>query len=303
MSWSRSFGILILLAWGLAGCHSAGPRTAAPTLQPLPEWQSPEGRDSAELGQIRETASGKLLTPQALVQRLAQAPRVLVGEQHDNPDHHALQRWLLQSLALYRPQGSLLLEMLEPVQQVKIDYVRTQNPLPVELAQALDWRQGWDWKFYGPILRDAFAQGYPVVAANLDRDEMKDIYRNRPELSGTRSSAPTVRESLLEEVREGHCGMLPESQLPAMLAVQQQRDRRMAQRLLEAPGPALLLAGGQHVRKDVGVPLHIADLGTEQGTLVLMLAQVGETVDSQAADFVWITAALPKKDYCADLRQ
>lgn len=303
MIWSRPFGILILLAWGLAGCHSAGTPPVAPTLQPLPAWQSPEGRGSAELGQIRETASGKLLTPQELVQRLAQAPRVLVGEQHDNPDHHALQRWLLQSLAQYRPQGSLLLEMLEPVQQVKVDNVRRQDPLPLDLAQALDWRQGWEWKFYGPILRDAFAQGYPVLAANLDRDEMKTIYRNRPELKGERSSAPAVRDALLDEVREGHCGMLPESQLPAMLAVQQQRDRRMAERLLAAPAPALLLAGGQHVRKDLGVPLHLEDLGAQQGTLVLMLAQVGEQDLVRAADFVWFTAALPKKDYCADLRR
>ena len=40
------------------------------------------------------------------VERLAKAPRVLVGEQHDNPDHHALQLWLSRELAAQRPQGS-----------------------------------------------------------------------------------------------------------------------------------------------------------------------------------------------------
>lgn len=298
MPWSRSFGILILLAWGLAGCHAVAPLPA------LPQWQSPDGREHADLGQIRETASGRLLTPEQLVSRLAAAPRVLVGEQHDNPDHHALQRWLLQALAQQRAQGSLLLEMLEPAQQANVDAVRQQKPLPADLAKALAWRDGWDWKFYGPLLEEAFSQGYPVLAANLDRSEMKDIYRNPPQLSGPRSTSPAVRDVLLGEVREGHCGMLPESQLPAMLAVQQQRDRRMAQRLLAAPAPALLLAGGYHVRKDVGVPLHLADLGAAQeDTVVLMLAQVGEEVGPAMADFVWFTAALPEKDYCADLRQ
>ena len=47
----------------------------------------------------------------------------------------------------------------------------------------------------------------------------------------------------------------------------------------------------------------LADLGAEQGTQVVMLAQAGEEVEPQVADFVWFTAALPKKDYCADLRQ
>ncbi|MHA6193069.1 ChaN family lipoprotein [Pseudomonas wadenswilerensis] len=302
MSRSRSLGFLFLLTWGLAGCHSSVALQPQQPLPPLPEWQSPEGREHAELGQIRETASGKLLTPEQLVERLSQAPRVLVGEQHDNPDHHALQLWLLKALTQQRAQGSLLLEMLEPVQQVKVDAVRQQQPLPDDLAAAIDWRQGWDWRFYAPLLREAFAHGYPVLAANLDRDEMKTIYRTRPELTGPRSTAPAVRDALLEEVRTGHCGMLPEAQLPAMLAVQQQRDRSMAQRLLQAPEPALLLAGGQHVRKDVGVPLHLADLGAESDSPVLMLAQVGEDVGAEEADYIWFTAALPKRDYCADLK-
>lgn len=299
MSLSRVLGVVVLLAGGLAGCQSM---PASPALPPLPAWQSPEGRGHAELGLIRETASGKALTPEQLLQRLAGVPRVLVGEQHDNPDHHALQRWLLQALNQRRAQGSLLLEMLEPAQQVKVDLVRQQQPLPSDLAKAIDWRQGWDWTFYAPIVREAFAKGYPVLAANLDRGEMAAIYRNPPDLDGPRSTTAAVRDALMEEVRDGHCGMLPESQLPSMVAVQQQRDRRMAERLLAAPAPSLLLAGGYHVRKDVGVPLHLADLGAEQGTRVLMLAQVGEDVSPQMADFVWYTAALPKKDYCADLR-
>jgi len=297
----QTFAIVLLLAWGLAGCQSSAPSSSLP-LPPLPAWQSPEGREHADLGQIRETATGQLLTAEQLVQRLASVPRVLVGEQHDNPDHHALQHWLLQALNQQRPQGSLLLEMLEPVQQVKVDLVRQQQPLPTDLASAIDWRQGWDWKFYAPIVRQAFADGYPVLAANLDRGEMATIYRNPPPLAGPRSTTPAVREVLMDEVRAGHCGMLPENQLPAMLAVQQQRDRRMAERLLAAPAPTLLLAGGYHVRKDVGAPLHLADLGAEQGSLVLMLAQVGDEVSAQMADYVWYTAALPKKDYCADLR-
>lgn len=299
MSRPRTFGMVFLLAWGLAGCQSTA---SSPPLPALPTWQSPEGREHADLGQIRDLASGKLLTPEQLLQRLASVPRVLVGEQHDNPDHHALQRWLLQALNQQRPQGSLLLEMLEPVQQVKVDLVRQQQPLPTDLARAIDWQQGWDWKFYAPIVREAFSRGYPLLAANLDRGEMSAIYRNPPALGGARSTAPAVREALKDEVRSGHCGMLPESQLPSMLAVQQQRDRRMAERLLAAPTPSLLLAGSYHVRKDVGAPLHLADLGADKGNLVLLLAQVGDEVSPQMADFVWYTAALPKKDYCADLR-
>lgn len=289
------FGTLLLLA--LVGCQAGAP------LPPLPGWQSPQGREHAALGQIRELRSGRVLTPEQLVQRLAQAPRVLVGEQHDNPDHHALELWLLRALEQQRAQGSLLLEMLEPVQQAQVDVLKRQAPLPVDLAQALQWQSGWDWTFYGPIVRHALAQPYPVLAANLDRDEVRAIYRQIPRLEGQHSTAGPVTDALLGQVRDGHCGLLPESQMPAMLAVQQQRDRRIAQRLMQAPTPALLMAGAYHVRKDMGVPLHLLDLGVAHGTQVLLLAQVGEAVDPGMADYVWFTPAVAEQDYCASLRK
>ncbi|MNH37595.1 hypothetical protein D3C76_1585840 [compost metagenome] len=88
-----------------------------------------------------------------------------------------------------------------------------------------------------------------------------------------------------------------------MLAVQQQRDRRMAERLLSAPQPALLFAGAYHVRKDLGIPLHLADLGASGESKVLLLAEVGEQVEPGEADYVWYTAATPAQDYCAQFRQ
>ncbi|MDH4567272.1 iron(III) ABC transporter [Pseudomonas sp. BN414] len=275
---------------------------ACQTLPPPPAWQSPEGHDRPELGEIRDLRTGELLTPEQLVERLAAQPRVLVGEQHDNPDHHALQLWLLQALESRREQGSLLLEMLEPEQQAKVDAVR-RGPMPSDLSQALAWQKNWNWALYGPIVRHALTQPYPLLAANLDRSEIKRIYKERPALQGKLSTAESVREPLLEQIRDSHCGMLPESQMPAMLAVQQQRDRRMAERLQAAPAPAMLFAGAFHVRRDLGVPLHLADQGKADGNAVLILSEVGKPVERGAADYVWYTAALAPIDHCANLKK
>ncbi|WP_434574317.1 ChaN family lipoprotein [Pseudomonas sp. Z3-6] len=254
-------------------------------------------------GRIRELHNGQAVTPQVLVERLARAPRVVVGERHDNPDHHALQRWLLQSLAGQRAQGSLLLEMLTPAQQPRVDSVRQLPALPKDLPGALAWSPGWDWNLYGPIVEFALAQRYPLLAANLDAAEIQRFYRQAPGLVGTRSNAVTVKDALLEQIRESHCGLLPESQMPPMLAVQQQRDRRMAERLLQAPTPALLFAGAWHGRKDVGMPLHALDLGASEAPVVLMLAEEGSDVTSAMADYVWYTPAMPPQDYCVQMRE
>ena len=63
----------------------------------------------------------------------------------------------------------------------------------------------------------------------------------------------------------------------------------MAERLLAAPTPSLLLAGAWHARKDVGVPLHVLDLGATQSPTVLMLAEQGDDVTAAMADYVWYT--------------
>ena len=255
------------------------------------------------VGEIRDLRSGQTLTAQELVVRLAQPSRLIVGEQHDNRDHHELQLWLLQALGERRPQGSLLLEMLTPDQQLRVDDVRRASTPPADLPDALAWQPGWDWNLYGPMVRFALTQPYPLLAANLDTVQVRAVYAHPPALNGARANAASVKAELLAQISDSHCGLLPAAQMPAMLAVQQQRDRRMAERLLAAPTPSLLFAGAYHARKDVGVPIHVLDLGAPEAPVVLMLAQQGGEVTAAMADYVWYTPSSPTPDYCAEMRK
>jgi len=254
-------------------------------------------------GEIHDLRSGQVLTAQQLIERLAKSEQLIVGEQHDNRDHHQLQLWLLQALGQRRPQGSLLLEMLTPDQQLRVNDVRHASTPPIDLPGALAWQSGWDWDLYGPIVRFALGQPYLLLAANLDNSEVRAVYAQPPALNGSRSNAPSVKDELLAQISGSHCGLLPKSQMPAMLAVQQQRDRRMAERLRAAPEPSLLFAGAYHARKDVGVPLHVLDLGEARAPTVLMLAQRGSEVTPAMADYVWYTPATPTPDYCEEMRK
>lgn len=286
-------GVVMLLA----GCQS--------TLPPVPVWQLEADEAAGETGRIVELRTGRQLEPGELVALLASQSRVLVGEKHDNPDHHALQQWLLRALRQERQQGSVLMEMLTPSQQAQVDQLRTRlqaGELIENLPRQLSWQSGWSWSLYGPLVTEQLLQGEPLLAANLDRREVMDIYQQAPSLPAGHSTAPVVQNALREDIRRSHCDLLPESQVPAMLAVQQQRDRRMAEQLRQAPLPALLLAGGFHVRKDLGVPLHLQDLA-EPAPTVLMLSEVGQAVTQMQADYVWFTPATAPQDYCAILRK
>jgi uncharacterized iron-regulated protein len=52
---------------------------------------------------IVDLRSGKTITPGELLEQLAAAPRVIVGEKHDNASHHKIEQWLVENLAHQRP--------------------------------------------------------------------------------------------------------------------------------------------------------------------------------------------------------
>ena len=76
-----------------------------------------------------------------------------------------------------------------------------------------------------------------------------------------------------------------------MTVIQQLRDRAMAKSLLNAPMPALLIAGSFHATKLMGVPLHIKDLAPNETVTVLIMAEEGSDITSEHADYLWITPA------------
>ena len=104
----------------LSACSSVAPVNGAATGSAA----TSAAQDVRQLGEIVDLRSGQRLTAEQLLARLAAAPRVIVGEQHDQLSHHRIEQWLLQQLQGQRPQGSVLLEMLNPDQQAKVDKVK-----------------------------------------------------------------------------------------------------------------------------------------------------------------------------------
>ncbi|CAI1520411.1 ChaN family lipoprotein [Serratia entomophila] len=250
--------------------------------------------DVQRLGTITDLRSGATLTPEQLLARLAAQPRVIVGEKHDNPYHHRIELWLVQQLPQQRPQGSVLMEMINPNQQAKVDKVKLWlqgNPAvrDARVAELIDWQPGWKWELYGEVTMAAMRAPYPLLSANLDRSEIMAFYQQPVFPQGMLSVRPVVQKALAETIRNSHGGQIEAERLHAMLAIQQQRDRRMAERLLAAPAPALLIAGGYHAAKSIGVPLHVQDLQPAALPTVLMLAESGARMDKQAADYLWVT--------------
>ena len=230
---------------------------------------------------------------------LLPADVILFGEQHDAPDHHALERALVSELA---QRGQLAVLAMEMAEQGHSTASLARNASEAEAQAALHWDEGaWPWKSYGPVVMAAVQSGVPVVGANLARAALRGAMANE-KLDAHLS--PASLDQQRDNIRTGHCMLLPESQIAPMTRIQIARDAAMAETLAgaaRAGKTALLVAGGGHVLRGLGVPVHLA--ATLRLKVILAVAGPPEPGKVSGADAVWETPPLPPQDHCAELRQ
>lgn len=206
---------------------------------------------------------------------------LLVGEQHDAAAQPRVQRQYIDGIAARGLLGALVLEMAERgTSTAGLPPTASED----QVRRALRWdAEAWPWTRYAPAVMAAVAAGAPVLGANLPRSQQRAAMADAT--LDTLLPGPALKAQQ-QAIRQGHCGLLPESQIGPMTRVQVARDRDMA-RTLEAAvvrgKTVLLLAGAGHVQPDVGVPLHLAP-GVSARSVVLQPEASG-------------------KDHCAELRQ
>jgi uncharacterized iron-regulated protein len=261
-------------------------------------------------------AQQRFVSREELLTRLQQSPVLLLGEKHDNPDHHRLRLLLLEPLLLSSDSALLVLEMLNRGQQAHIDTLATDS-LPPEgpaLAEHLAWNEeAWPWQFYGPAVSLARQRGAQLRAGNIDDSDVMAIYRDTRPASPQTLAAEQLAQ-LERDIDSSHCGMLPAEQFPAMVRVQQARDQQMADALTADPDRfdrRILLAGNYHIRHDLGVPNYLPEQMSAPLSVAFLEVDPEHDVptdylqqfsDIAAYDVIWFTPALRPDDYCADMR-
>lgn len=287
------------------------------------QWRSSLLQDHPMTGKIFSTASHSPLSERELLQQLTQSQYLLIGEKHDNPDHHQIQQRLLNQL-LQRKNTRIVFEMLDNEQNAALDQLTPADNL-AQIKSKLNWNDpGWNWSDYGPLIQSAVQQQSEIRSGNIARSQLQDIYRNGPASVVTSdrfrsfsSVTQEVRDTIQQQVYESHCKTMPLEHMTPMVNIQIARDASMASAMINMFSDkqhAILIAGNFHSRKDLGVPLHLNALRTASSTLntttlLLLEVEAGMTdlgdyayADNRVTDYVWFTPKYTEKDYCADLR-
>jgi uncharacterized iron-regulated protein len=285
------------------------------------------GHDHVLNGRIWDVAGARFVSMDALAAAVSGARFALLGERHDNADHHQFQAWLVRRVLEGGRRPAVAFEMLTTDQAPALARHLASAPRDAAgLGDAVGWkRSGWpEWRLYQPIAEAALAAGVPVVAANLPTATARaaargDLAALDPALvrrhALDRPAAEAVQAAMEEEIRTAHCGALPASAMAGMVTAQRARDAEMAERLVASGGDgAILIAGAGHVRVDRGVPRYVAALAPSASVVSVAFVEVADDVAAPADyaakfgatrlpfDFVWFTPRADNVDHCARFR-
>lgn len=267
---SKILVVVSIAVAGLAATAAAAP--SASCLSPG-QWYTPAGE---------RTVAIALPT---LLKNLAATRVVLLGERHDDADHH---RWQLQVIAaLHAQQPNLVIgiEMLPRRAQPVLDQWVAGQLTESDLLTRTEWARVWgfDASMYLPILHFARLNRIPVAAVNVDRAIVSEVGakglaavpEEQREGVGAPAAARRAYRDRLEQVFREH-GSSSDGAAAFDRFVQAQLfwDRGFAEGLAAAakrPGDPLVVGimGSGHLAHGDGVPHQLADLGFP-GSAVLL---------------------------------
>lgn len=245
---------------------------------------------------------------------LLDADVILLGEQHDNPHHHALQKEVLDLLGQRSMLDSVVFEQVHWDQQGVLNSLNNRSL--GELAKDLNWaNSGWpDYKFYEPLFMAATRYKAQLIAGNIAPQKSKVIYQDgyaaifsaddQKNLGLDQMLEPKAEAALEEEIFMGHCRLLPKDHVKTMIPVQRSRDAAMALTWsrLHKKGKTVFIVGSGHARKDFGIPWYLERLKPGIKIYSVGMNEVGADTDADVYDQVITTAAAEREDPCAGLK-
>jgi uncharacterized iron-regulated protein len=232
------------------------------------------------------------VSPAEVVQLAAARDVVLLGEHHDDPDHHLWQLQTLSALYIARPKITIGFESFPRRVQPVLDRWIAGELTEQQFLAAVDWKKIWNLPapLYLPLFNFARINRIPIFALNVESSLTRDIGRKgwdaippaqREGVSQPASPSRAYEASLLEAFSrhgpaEGKRSV--DRNDPAFrrfVDAQITWDRAMAEALAlrvkhgDAPALVVGIAGAGHVEHGYGIPHQLSDLGIDRVAILL----------------------------------
>lgn len=287
-------------------------------------WHGIVGGQNPLVGKIWGVREKRFVSQTELVRNLQDVDYILLGEKHDNPDHHELQAEVIRAIARTGKKPKVAFEQLSVDQKEKVAAFSELHPETAEgLGDAVGWKQaGWpDYKIYQPIFQAAMDAKFAIVPVNLSASEKQAVQSKGlegiddnlfRELDLERKLPPSVMSMFTEEIRASHCYKIGDEAVPRFIEMQRARDAVMAQRTEAAAKQdgAILIVGAGHARNEWGIPVYLRRMNklAKISTVAFMEVRKEYTkadiyVDGEYPyDYIWFTPSVDEEDPCAKFK-
>lgn len=282
----------------LAGCSTLEPKPGTATMEPPASFR---------VGDVVDTKTGKTLPVHALMEQLARARIVYVGEAHTSIEDHRVQLELFKKLSAANPHLCLAMEMFPRTAQPILDKYGAGGLSREQLLKEARWDMVWGHPFrlYEAVVEAARSANVRIVGLNAPPDVVSKIARGGIASLSPEERAKVARDFHLDEpgnrlrlhgeyVRHIRGEIKDfETFYEAQLAWEETMAQTLAETLKTLPreGQIVVLIGKGHMTKRLGVPYLTAKRAEHSHATVapLPVDHLGSVVDPNVADYVWIT--------------
>jgi uncharacterized iron-regulated protein len=238
------------------------------------------------------------VAPSALIAEMSRREVVLLGEHHDQADHHRWQLHTLAALHAQRPRMVIGFEAFPRRAQPVLDKWVAGSLTPAQFLAEVKWDEVWNVpaELYLPLFEFARLHRVPMVALNVERKLTETVAArgwdalSEAEREGLSRPAPAPK-AYLDQLERVHKQHKSDGTLTNFVQAQQTWDRAFAQALAPHASAALVVGiiGSGHLRDGHGVPLQLRDLGVKRvGTLLPLEASRCKEAVAGLADAVFL---------------
>lgn len=279
--------------------------------------------DHPLVGKIWDMKSRSFIDEATLLARINAANVLLLGEIHDNPQHHELQQKLLNARITSGARPAVLMEQLNAENQPALDQALAGSNRDEVLSSVTKLIKFSDWQFYRPFLVIAVDNQLPVIAANISNQQLQPVIWNGFAAYDAGDLKRLAVEQVWSESRDkylvrnmggAHCGKLKDELRAGLSRSQRLRDALMADSAMSSIGRGIVgIVGSSHARRDIGLPLYFAARAPLARIFSIGFVEVHPRktdpttyeVDSATGeapfDVIWFTPRVDRPDPCAEL--
>lgn len=269
--------------------------------------------DSDRCSMWIDDCEGEPVRYERVLDDLATARVVYLGERHTIERHHALQAKILRDLSAKGLPLVLGIEMMEQPNQPALDRFNRGEIGFDALAEETGWAKRWrNFEQYKVVLEAAKEAGAPVVALNARAETIRAVARS----GGLEGLDPQTRAELPEEIQlddpvyrktleapmQAHMAATPERLRP-MIEAQIARDEAMADALCrflksnQGKGrTAVVVCGAGHVSQGLGTPARVRRRMPELTERIVIFSASGDVKLSKEELATVRPVHLPRKE-------